>query len=412
MRSRWRFDTFLEVARFAPLVALGGVCCAAVACVSLAGLSGGEPADPVESGTDATPVDATPPDPCRHAFPPAEPAVDDDPMGEVAPFIVAVREASLAGSVDGGMPIGFDLDGVCSCFTDPTTAHKGETSCAPREGGTVTCDGDGGADNAVNTLLAAYPDFLGGSTARGGPTMLIKIAKYNGRANDREVLVAVVASPGHYDTSGCPDAGPIKGDPPYPPTWKGCDRWAVDPGYLLPGTSEPSTFVPAYVVDHMLVVTPLSKPVMFLVATTTFPLTGARVMARLVALDTELRPLQPQPEVGERFALDEGVIAGRATTGDMLRALAASLARLDGGPLCGTPALFTAIKTQFICPGADVTGAPSLDFTSAGCDALSVASAFAAEPARFGEVRPLDPTPCGDLADPKLADLFDCSVSP
>lgn len=394
--------------RAATVLAFGALLGAA-ACVSLQGLSGEETPPPAEGGVDAAPApDALPPDPCRHAFPPGEPATDDDTIAEVPPFTLAVKEASVKGTIDGGAPIGYDLDDVCSCFAEPTTAHAGEPSCVAREGGSAACDGDGGVDNGLGGLLAAYPEFLGSSSNSGGPTLLIKIAKYNGRANDREVFVTVVASPGIYDPSGC---GPPAGDAgagPFTPTWKGCDRWTVDPDYVLPGTTEPASFVSAYVVDHVLVMRPTTKPTTFLVAGTAFPLTGTRVSARLVALDDQLRPIVPAPAVGTRFAMDEGVLSGRAATSDLLRTLAGSLAQQDGGPLCGTPAFFEAVKTKFVCPGADVLRAPTADFTTASCDAISVASAFTAVPALFGERRSLDPTPCGDPMEPRFKGLFDC----
>lgn len=400
------------MSRAATVLTLTGVVAllGAAACVSLAGLSGDQsgPEQP-DAAADATPgADASPPDPCRHSLAPPEPAADDDTTTEVPPFVLAVREVSVKGAIDGGAPIGFDLDDTCSCFGDPTTAHGGQPSCAPRDGGSATCDGDGGTDNALGGLLAAYPEFLAGSAATGGgASLLIKIAKYNGRANDREVFIAIVASPGIYDSSGCGDAG-AAGMGPYSATWRGCDRWAVDPNYVLPGTTEPAAFGSAYVADHVLVLRPSAKPTAFLVGNTAFPLTGTRVAARLVAVDDAMVPIVPAPAVGTRFRLEEGVLSGRAATADLLRAFAASQARSNGGPLCGTPNFYDAVKAQFVCPGADVMSATNKDFTQATCDAVSLATAFNAWPARIGDVRALDPTPCGDPLDPAFKELFEC----
>ena len=102
-------------------------------------------------------------------------------------------------------------------------------------------------------------------------------------------------------------------------------------------------------------------------------------------------------------------MAGRVSTADGLRALASGQAVIDAGPLCGSPGLFAAIKSRFVCPNADIGGNPALDFTGATCDSLSVSGSFLALPARFGAARAPDPTRCEDPADPKFASLYDCS---
>ncbi len=401
--------------RLAVVVGLGGLALAA-ACASLSGLSGGEPAAPplVDAGPEAAPVEAAaPPDPCSHVTYPPPPAKDDDSTGEVAGLVMAVREESINGELDGGAPIGLDLDGVCTCFPDPTTAHGGDPSCIAPEGGARACDGDGGADRQIDSLFAAYS--VPNSSPTSGPTLLLKVTKYNGRANDSEVFVGFVASTGIFDPTGCGDV-PDGGDPPdsggpnnaFPPTWRGCDRFSLDPESVLPSTTEPKTYLPGYVTDHVLVVPPTSKPVLLVVGTTMLQASSAVILARLTAVGMDMQPLVPQPDVGRLFRMD-GVAGGRVNIGDALRAIATGQAVTDGGPLCGFPNFYNTVKSTFVCPSADIATSPSNDFKNVPCDALSLAAAFTAQPASFGEVRKPPKSACADPDAPESAALFDCS---
>lgn len=384
----------------------GGLAFAA-ACVSLTGLSGGDGAPAsVEAGPEASqPEAAMPRDPCAHATYPPLPAKDDDPNGPAPTLVFAVRDESVSGTIDGGAPIGFDLDGVCTCFPDTSTAHGASPSCRPAEGGAPACDGDGGVDRQISALLAAYT-LPTRSGVLGGPTLLLKVAKYNGRANDSEVFVGFIASPGIFDRTGCganDDAGA-----PYPPTWKGCDTFALDESSVLPSTAEPLVYQPGYVTDHVLVVPPSAKPVVFVFGNTSLLVGGALIVARLTAVDAQQQPIVPPPDVGQRFHI-EGTTGGRVSTTDGLRAIARAQAATDGGPLCGFPNFFNSVKHGFICPGADITSSASDDFKGVDCDALSFAAAFTADPALLGSTRKPEKSACADPADPSYASFYDCT---
>lgn len=395
--------------RLAVVVGLGSLALGA-ACASLSGLTGGGPTtEPDDAGPEeAAPLEAAPPtpDPCGHAISPPPPAQDDDPTGALPPLVLAVRAESVSGTVDGGAPIGFDLDGVCSCFPDTATAHGGGPSCIAPEGGSPACDGDGGVDRQISALLAAYtvPSVSG---ANGGPVLLIKVTKYNGRANDREVFVGFIASPGIFDRTGC-TSGVDGGAPPYPPTWKGCDRFALDESSVFPGTAEPMSYLPGYVTDHVLVVPAAAKPISFVIGDTTLVVSGSVLAVRLTTLDAQLQPIEPPPEVGQLFRM-EGTTAGRVSTADALRAIAKGQALTDGGPLCGFPNFYNSVKHAFVCPSADIVTNPASDFKDLECDALSLAAAFTADPAQLGDPQKQAKTACGDPADPQYAPYFDCS---
>jgi hypothetical protein len=393
-----------------PVVVVGLASLAlAAACASLSGLAGGgSTVEPIDAAPEtAVPIEAAPPtpDPCSHATYPPPPVKDDDPTGVVPPLVVAVRDESVSGTIDGGAPIGFDLDGVCSCFSDTTTAHGAAPSCIAPEGGSRGCDGDGGVDRQISALLAAYT-VSSNSSNSGGPTLLIKVTKYNGRANDSEVFVGFIASPGIFDRKGCTDGA--DGGTPYAPTWKGCDRFSLDPSSVFPGSQEPLGYLPAYVTDHVLVVPPSTKPITFIFGSTSLVTSGSVLVLRLTAVDAQLQPIEPPPEVGQLFRM-EGTTAGRVATVDTLRAIAKGQALTDGGPLCGFPNSYNSVKHAVICPGADIATTPDNDFKGVGCDALSLAAAFTAEPAQLGQEHKPDPSPCGDPSDPKYAPFFDCA---
>jgi hypothetical protein len=395
---------------------VGGVAlvAAAAACASLSGLSGGSPVE--DGGTDApsegAPTDAATVDPCRHAVIPAAPAIDDDPSTSVPPLVLAIRTVSITGGLDGGATPGFDLDGVCTCFPDETTAHKAKPSCLAPSGSSPACDGDGGADRQLGNIIGGYPELLGQRLPEtGGPTLLLEITKYNGRANDSDVFVGIFPSQGIYDgNAACMGgAGFDASAPPYTPTWTGCDRWALDSLYVLPGTAEPKTYLHAYVSDHVLVVPPSDRPVAFVAGNAALPVSSALLTARLVAVDPGLVPIVPAPTTGTLFRMEDGVVAGRVGTKDALRALATSEATTDGGPLCGFPSFFTSVKTSFVCPNADIMRSEMMDFNSVDCDAISLAAAFAAQPAQLGNVRAANKRSCADPNDPKFDALFDCT---
>ncbi len=391
------------------MVVASGALALAAACASLSGLAGGDgsPLSNVEGGTEtAPPVEAgPPPDPCRHATYPPPPATDDDPNTALPPLVVALRDQSLFGTVDGGAPIGFDLDGVCTCFSDKTTAHAGSPSCVAPEGGASACDEDGGVDRQISSLLAAYTvSSAAGST--GGPTLLIKMTKYNGRANDSEVFVGYVASTGIFDRTGCTTNDDASA--PYPPTWRGCDKFAPETASVLPSTTEPLFYLPGYVSDHVLVVQSSAKPVTFVVGNARLVVTDAVLVVRLTAVDAQLKPIEPPPAAGDRFHF-EGTSAGRVNTTEALRAIARGQALADGGPLCGFPNFFDTVKHSFVCPSADISTSSAQDFAGAECDALSFAAAFTADPVLVGTPRKASQPSCADPDDPAYAKYFDCA---
>jgi hypothetical protein len=400
----------------AKILAAFAALCGAAACVSLVGLSGGEALPDAGDARDELHVDAGPVDPCHHHVPPLPPAIPDDPAGDIGALTVAISAVSIRGALDGGAATGYDLDGVCTCFADPHTAHDGGSACIPPDGGgggVSLCDEDGGDDVQFAKLLAPYPGYFTGGGTIGGATLLLRITQYNGRANDASVFVGFIPSAGIYDITGCErDAGVDAGSPPYEPSGRACDTWTVDPANVLPGTTEPTSFLPGYVTDHTLVLPASAKPVTLMIGGAPIPVQSTELTARLVPVDDQLVPLSPEPDVGTLFRLENGLLGGRVATGDVLRGFAISQAVTGTGPLCGPDALFPVLKSKFLCPNADVVSDMTLDFTDKICDAMSVSVSFRAQPGRMGEARTAETVGCKSVDDPDVVQLFDCNVSP
>jgi hypothetical protein len=383
------------------LALLAAACGGALfACQVLAGIERTDKTAVPTPDVDAAirPQDAGPPDPCVHTVPPGPPARDDDAGGKLEPIYFAIREMYLGARPDGGAgPPGFDLDNSCTCDTRAFTAHDGGPSCVHKN--EVLCDPDGGLDNQVYAALQPYASSvvdvdkaagLNDQITDGALGLLFYLTDYNGERNDLQVRVGGIISSGVRDGAGCGgDASPWASDPPhYPPQWCGRDRWSVLRSSVLEGTEIPAQLGDGYVTDGQVVYTVDRAQVFF--GTVPLQLASVKVSARL-------------SRVGGKWRLDDGVIAGRAETSELLAA--AGLLVYDNlGYFCQQSVLFATVKS-LLCGGADVTNAPAFDFTDRPCTSISLALSFRAEQASSappladaGLVDPANPCkrPAGD----------------
>jgi hypothetical protein len=348
-------------------------------------------------------ADAAPVDPCEHTRAPSLPAVDDAPDSELPPFFVALRQVTIANKQD--QIVGYDLDGVCTCDTRPSTAHAGQPSCAAA---TPACDVEGGVDNAASVLLAqssplfSFDQATQALIASGRRTLLLQIAKYNGKPNDKAIAFAVTLSDGLRD-QGCPTSGL---DPTYgtwTPGWCADDRWSLLSDAVIPNTKQPLLQGVGFVRDGVLslqIPTGLQLP---FTSAASLPIRGAVLTGRLVPLGEDLLPRDPSraPTVREQrlYALDNGVVGGRIKAVELLAAIG-TVEQVVGGDagnaqLCNLP--FFSLVRDGLCGAVDIASAPALDFDPAGkCDALSIGFAFTASPALVGDVRTGTPdvNPC------------------
>jgi hypothetical protein len=366
-------------------------------------------------------ADSSTPDLCAHTAPPPMPETDDDPNFELAPFLLAVRRLDVSDA--GGT--GFDLDRVCTCDHRPGAAYDGGGSC--RGGGGSSCDDDGGVDNAaLANILKSFEVFqsfdqtldVNDKIAGGNTTILLLISGYNGRANDKDISVALILSEGIRDNKGC-DAG---ANPKYPglflPGWCGNDIWTVDRDLVYQDAPpyQPVLATSGYVNQHRLVSSGENRVYKMLFASASIDLGSPIAVGTLTPLNDDLTPRDPNsPPRGTTdrlFSMEDGVFAGRL--------LERSLLEFAGSfPLPGTPptyvctsSFFTEMKSQ-LCAARDIAASKSLDFDpKTPCSALSLAYRFSAVPAVPGAAmqRPTPDNPCvsGPNALPNLDDLYHC----
>lgn len=276
--------------------------------------------------------------------------------------------------------LGLDLDGLCTCPTDPP-------ACRPPRGREAPCDFPGtGIDNAAGRLLAAiYPsnpapqdqDAVNSlDVTKGG--LLIRVQGYNGRPDDADVTVSLYNVVGLL---GDADGGAT-------PRFDGTDSFAVDEQQLLSAVSLGSRFndTAAYVKDGVLVAK-LDVDLRFVLPESLgpaagrvayMPLKGARLVGRIEAAGNGLRMRGAQ-------------IAGRMPVPRVME----EVARLGLCP--GTPGYVNA-KTS-ACDSVDLPQDPRRDGTSATCDSLSIAVGLEVVPGKLGGSfdAGLPPTPCGDV---------------
>ncbi len=370
-----------------------------------------------EAGTDAAGLD-----PCAHVGP-GEPPDASDPGESLPPLVFAVRSANLTGRADAGTPIGFDLDGTCTCDSR-TGVSRSDPSCVlpARPLVTMGCDFDGGVDNALFELNKQIERVPSASFAYSGTVdrvarcgilnLLIFLSRYNGKANDDEVEVSLIESfgirephaveladerCGYFVEGGAPRA-------PYPARFDGTDRWSVPSKSVVRnadgGVTPLRNVGRAWVKDHRLVFDARRsdvRTVVPIVFGTQVLETGSPVFsARLVPLDAAGADIpQGSPDTPTAtpaaFRLTDGYFGGRSSIDDVLSRLGAL--RVDQAPapeeeafLCSpSKALLYQTLKSVVCSAADLMTDSRDDFKSKKCDALSMVIQFEASPALVGD---------------------------
>ncbi|MGZ3421223.1 MAG: hypothetical protein ACXVEE_25330 [Polyangiales bacterium] len=356
-------------------VMMGGVVALLLgnACNTIAGIDAPELAPPSDTGT----VDDT--RACNSSQWPSQPLADDPSDAGDREFVVAVR--SMTFGIDPTKPLGYDLDGTCTC-PEPDSCQR------PADSGT-RCDEPGGVDVAMNqqilTLVQSAKGFseadLNAGLENGRFGALVQIRKYNGTANDVQVEVGILLSPGWSGRTT--DAGP---------SWDGGDPWDIDPITLSNEAMKIPKYVDtnAYVRDGVLVATRLDGARLGLGAGTSsadIVFTESVLTGKIVAR-------------GSSFAIEGGIIAGRWPTANVLSGIANLADPFLGGPLCKSVLTYKTVK-QKVCAAADIPSNKARDRGTLPCDALSLGIRFTAEPAVFGGVfsKMLDAGPCVGFTD-------------
>jgi hypothetical protein len=389
------------------------LCVASASVVACQWLVGIEDDSFVVAAPDATmdAADAAPRDLCPHAVPGSPPVKSDS--DEERSFVFAVSTVDVTGRRDGGDPVGFDLDGVCSC--DRRDPRFDQATCVLPASSRNECDGDGGVDNASAELFDAIKDFSGSGVTQnfnhqitcGRQSIMVLLSRYNGLANDGDVVVGLVESYGIRQThdagdladdAGCfPDGG--GSSLTYLAKHDGTDVWTVPPGTVRFISSSPvtSTSIAGYVKDFQLVFdgnrADVASRIPIVFGSTVMTIGTPVLSVKLVPLDASGKDL-PVDGAGKiqsadgratSFRLTDGLLSGRAGINDALAAAGTLL--VSPSPtapyLCHNKPLFGLLKTV-LCAAPDTTSLRTRELKGDPCDAVTLVLQFNAVPANVG----------------------------
>ena len=298
-----------------------------------------------------------------------------DTGGDAGDLIAAVTQLRILEPVAQGKSQGFDLDGLCTCPERP--------ACAGLEPN-KPCDPEGGIDNASDSLfkqLASQGVALDDTGLRtgieaGAYGIVIRLAGYDGRADDPEVRVAVYNA---FAVNG--DGGVPRED--------GTDQWTLDTESLLDNRFPAYFSTKAYVAGGVLVA---SMPRLIIRAR----LPVSKTKFSLFEMD--LRSAYLVARIGARkanggVALEDGRIAGRIP-------VAALLAQAMRNGACQDSAIYQALR-PVVCAARDLPLDPAKDGRDAPCDSLSFAFGFSAAAALVGPDAGTrtDTSPCPIVTD-------------
>ncbi len=308
------------------------------------------PTDVLYDGVDAGHVvDAAG---CTHADIPDPPNIPDD--GDLS-VLFALRSLTL--TPDSGPPLGYDLDGVCTC--NQTGANA---ACTLPQNGVRVCH-DQGRDTADLDLVSAlFPTIYDGfntSIAGGVGTTLFEISGWNGKPDDQSIILKLYLSNGTWATT---DAGTlVDGGSIVPPRWDGTDRWTVD---SISGAPGQELFAKqGFVRDGFAIVKTdtLNGVLLPLERGAQLDIQDVRLVGRIV-------------DVGGHREIHDGQIDGRMSAAQLLRTYSCA----------GANALDFGVIKSAICTARDVMTFKNLDNTGHPCDALSYAVGFIAVEAQRG----------------------------
>ncbi len=316
-----------------------------------AAIDTGEDIHPSDVGQDAICVSAQPPDPPSHGD-----------GGEID-FVVAVHQVELGDTQGDAKTIGFDLDARCTCQGDGDSCFREAWATAD------SCDGPGGRDNAVGTLLPALDPKLTGfgsavwseEAVRGDWGLLLHVREYNGKEDDSQVRLDWLV-PFHF--SADKEGGTH-------PAWDGNDAWPIrdscliDSDVLKPRMRD----LHAYVTKGTLVAI---LPESTLVVTNGFSLdlSGTLLTAKIV-------------ESPQGWQLQDGVLAARWKADAFLSQLDRMI--VLGLNVCKDHPAYSTMKKR-ICAHVDIYSGVSSPTTP--CNSVSMGMRFEAMPAKMGPVLP------------------------
>lgn len=332
-----------------------------------------------DAGPDVAPDAA--PDTCPVRRPPARPTTTDTASVPVRWYAMRRLRLGVGGT---WREIGYDHDGRC------TTADSApeEIVCAPPPGYTPADDGPDGIDNAFGQSFVPLlvdidrelPAELDLELENGEHGLLVRVAEWNGEANDPVVDVGLVDSPRGF-AAGVDPLGP---DPITPPAWDTTDEWwAGDRSFVSSDLNVPlARDTTAYVADGVLVARPRDGTEVNLSGNLTITLRINRAILTGRLSGTQLQGV---------------ILAGRVALDDIVDALP----RLGYCPGTSTHNFIANSMARAADLALDDDAPPLLR-----CDAVSVGVGFDGVSARVTEIVP--DRPIFDLCD-GIDDMMLCS---
>lgn len=372
------------------VAAVGASCLVYDASLLVSSVPGGPDAGPsarADGGDGGDGGDGS--DPCSVLGVPARPDVHDDtPVGEL---VFALRSLDVGLVPDAGTrATGFNIDLACTC--------PGPETCVPWPGAPPHCDDPGGRDVGAFKLFGQFSTSGGALTQErverwyreGWFGLLLRLADYNGKADDPVVSLSVFESTGTRAKAA---------EPPKPPAFDGTDVWYIDPVSLV-GLGPPylarSADARAYVAGGVLVAT-----IDLLV-----PMAGftSDIDTRVSHLDFRGAVLTATLKKNVRgvMAIEDGQFTARWATRSVLDTLGhAADPLLDSGvPVC-LGASYALLKAR-ACQAADIVADPNDREHTHACNAVSSPLGFTAVAAQVGP-KPGEAPDAGDPCPPNFA---------
>jgi hypothetical protein len=368
--------------------AMLAVAASTVACAAVLGFerlsedSAPEASSPEASSPDGAGQPDAAADPCAQLglpAPPTAPAAGNgaDATAGPGPLYMALSLIDL-GMDASAPPAGLNLDQVCST-TVATSSCK--TAVDPQRWQSLCMDkNDSGLDNAglgILTILgdlgpAFSPKEINARLQAGGYGLVLQVSNYNGASEDSDVNVALYPALGVLQQG---DAG-LNADGGL--TFAPSDEWMLDRSFQFGLARDVSTIksVGAYVTRGRLVA---PFPVMTLPVSVPADPKPFRIVLNEAYLSADLS------SAGGRWALSQGVLAGRWKTSDFLAQLRTVYIESSGVVsktyLCDPNGRIAYdLVRETICAARDIRGASSQDNAAMSCDAFSSAVRFETYP--------------------------------
>lgn len=360
--------------RRAGVVAVALALAVTTACSLLTSFDGFDEPKVTDAASDVAvdSADASVTDPClRRRWPPPPTKGSDGDVGELVSALRSMKTVN-----ESGLPYGFDLDNLCSC--PERVACLGSQPNQP-------CDPKGsGIDNAASDLFFLFSKATGTSLDetglrsgldRGKFSVVFRLGRWNGEANDPEVTLQVLNA---FDANQNADAGA---------RFDGNDTWVIDSESLV-GALPTSPVFKAYVSDGVLV-----AEMPNLVFKARIPTVDDKwLLLRVVLRDAHITARIARTGAG--FSLTEGQLGGRSPAAELIT-LGMYLGACPGG------VAFTSVK-PILCDARDLPIDPAKDGRDFACDAVSVGVAFETSPAKVAPLvgTPVDTFPCTGVTLP------------